>query len=185
MKMKLKELVDAVNSELSTQEYKDQRISSALTERRIRDYITKGILDQGIREGRNTYYNKEHLKQLIEIRKLQSKGVSDKLLVNFSTSYQDQNENQESEQDLGDILSNIENRNVGTVHDTYILRSKSALYSSTSSMIKENFEVNSYEEYPIDKEKNIFLKIRIGTKINDIDSSIEKAKKILNNKKEN
>ena len=190
MKMNLKELVEAVNKELFSHEYNDQRISTELTERRIRDYITKGIMDQGFKEGRNTYYNEEHLKQLIEIRKLQAKGISDKLLVNFSTSYAETNSLVDNnEDDLNSLLSGIEGRGMRSFEPQNLvaaasLSTKSGLYGSTASMIKEKFEVDSYEEYPLNKDKNIFLKIKSGTIPEDIDSSIEKAKKILTNKKD-
>mgnify|MGYP000303642762 CR=1 FL=1 len=192
MKIKLEELVKNANNLLNKeQKYKDQRISNELTIRRVRDYITKGILDSGIKEGRETFYTEEHLNQLIEIRKLQSKGISDKLLVNFSSSYQDINtnvNNKNNEDDLNSLLSGIESRNDDNSSFTRSIYtnslSKSNLYSSTSNLMKENFKVDSYEEYPLDKDKTIFLKIKIGTNIEEIDSSIEKAKKILKQKKE-
>ena len=116
MKMKLEELVKNANNLLEKeQKYKDQRISNELTIRRVRDYITKGIIDSGIKEGRETFYTKEHLNQLVEVRKLQSKGMSDKLLASFSSSsYQDVNanvNNENSEDDLNSLLSGIESRN--------------------------------------------------------------------------
>ena len=150
MKMKLEELVKNANNLLEKeQKYNDQRISNELTIRRVRDYITKGIIDSGIKEGRETFYTKEHLNQLVEVRKLQSKGMSDKLLASFSSSsYQDVNanvNNENSEDDLNSLLSGIESRNeVGSSFTRSISAntlSKSSLYSSTSNLIKEKFEV--------------------------------------------
>ena len=193
MKMKLEELVKNANSLLEKeQKYKDQRISNELTIRRVRDYITKGIIDSGIKEGRETFYTKEHLNQLVEVRRLQSKGMSDKLLASFSSSsYQDVNanvNNENSEDDLNSLLSGIESRNEVDSSFTRSISantlSKSSLYSSTSNLMKEKFEVDSYEEYPLDKNKSIFLKIKTNADIEEIDSSIEKAKKILKQKKE-
>lgn len=188
MKMNLEELVKNANALLAKEQYNDQRISNELTTRRVRDYITKGILDSGIKSGRNTFYTEEHLNQLVEVRKLQSKGMSDKLLINFSNSYQDNNSNNENDEDLNSLLSGIESRSEDNSLFTRSISanvlSKSSLYSSTSDLIKEKFEVDSYEEYPLDKEKTIFLKIKSGTEIKEIYSSIEKAKKILKQKKE-
>lgn len=192
MKMKLEELVKNANNLLKKeQKYNDQRISNELTIRRVRDYITKGILDSGIKEGRETFYTEEHLNQLIEVRKLQSKGMSDKLLVSFSNSYQDINvntNNENNKDDLNSLLSGIESRNEDDSSFTRNISAnalnKSTLYSATSSLMKESFKMDSYEEYPLDKDQTIFLKIKTGTNIEEIDSSIEKAKKILKQKKE-
>lgn len=80
--MTLDELADAANDLLNSSETKNQdgRLSENVSPRRIRDYITKGLLDKPFKSGRNTYYSVHHLKQLVELRELQSKGISEKYI---------------------------------------------------------------------------------------------------------
>jgi galactitol-specific phosphotransferase system IIB component len=76
------ELVDKVNTFLSRYsiKYKDSRIQSFVTIRRVRDYIGKGILENGDLIGKNIMFSDEHVNKLLQIRKFQGIGYSDKMI---------------------------------------------------------------------------------------------------------
>lgn len=60
--------------------YEDKRLSEEVTPRRIRDYVSKGLVPKPLKEGRNAYYTEEHLEELKNIRELQSKGFTESYL---------------------------------------------------------------------------------------------------------
>lgn len=86
------ELAEAVNQQISQQmlsnetllntEHKDQRSSSLLSVRRIRDYISKGLIADSTKIGKSAVYTEEHLAQLVAIRLLQSEGIPERYIQN-------------------------------------------------------------------------------------------------------
>ena len=79
----LKELVEKANRELEAKKrlgsisYSDSRVSESLTERRLRDYQTKGIISPPMRTGRQAVYNDSHLNEILKARELSSQGYTD------------------------------------------------------------------------------------------------------------
>lgn len=82
----IEQLVDKVNSLMSSEDIKDARVSSQLSVRRVRDYQSKGLLREPIRVGRNSYYDEQHVEQLVALRSMQSSGLSDGVLKKITDS---------------------------------------------------------------------------------------------------
>lgn len=92
-KYSLEELTKVVNEKLVTISTSslDKRVSNELTERRIRDYISKGIVSKGNKEGKFVFYNDEHVKEILELRELQNTGYSDRSLANLKLNFMNEN----------------------------------------------------------------------------------------------
>ncbi len=90
-KMTIEELAEEYNKKNVQTFYDDKRITEEISVRRIRDYVSKGLLPKPIKEGRRAYYTDNHLKELQNIRKLQSEG--------FTESYLQKNYNTQSDED--------------------------------------------------------------------------------------
>jgi DNA-binding transcriptional MerR regulator len=101
MKLSIEELADKVNQDLVNLKSEDKRLSNNLSVRRIRDYISKGLLDKPFKDGKNIYFTELHYDKLIVLRTSQYDGLSDvtvkKILegeyqqeiVNLDESYND------------------------------------------------------------------------------------------------
>ena len=83
----LAELTREVNNLLNGIEYTatDSRYSKELSSRRIRDFVSKGLISKSYKDGRNAYYTELHLNELLNLRQLQSKGLTDKSLLSFKS----------------------------------------------------------------------------------------------------
>ncbi len=81
----IQELADKVNELLKKEDklrlsIKDSRINLELSERRIRDYMTKGLLEKPLQDGSKKWFNDKHVDQLFSIRKLQIQGISESVI---------------------------------------------------------------------------------------------------------
>ncbi len=81
----IQELANKVNSLLKKEEnlllsIKDSRISVEITERRIRDYMSKGLLEKPLQDGGKKWFNDQHVEQLKAIRTLQLQGISESVI---------------------------------------------------------------------------------------------------------
>lgn len=93
-KYTIEELVDEVNKRVEQMKVqlndepitKDGRQSRTLSVRRIRDYITKGLLDKPYGMHHNKYFTKHHVDQLISLRTLMHVGISDTYIMNSKSS---------------------------------------------------------------------------------------------------
>ena len=85
-KLTIAQLAEKVNDELKNKTSSDARYSSELSERRIRDYISKGILDKPFGQGRDKWFGQQHVDKLLAVRNLQSDGISDQSLKKLSSS---------------------------------------------------------------------------------------------------
>jgi hypothetical protein len=88
MKLTIEQLADKVN-ELIAEKFKNQpelikdgRQSSVLSTRRIRDYITKGLIEKPVGSGREKWFDNSHVDALISLRLLQHNGLSDQYIMN-------------------------------------------------------------------------------------------------------
>lgn len=88
MKLTIEQLADKVN-ELISEKFKEQpesikdgRQSSTLSTRRIRDYITKGLIEKPVGAGREKWFDNSHIDALVSLRLLQHNGLSDYYIKN-------------------------------------------------------------------------------------------------------
>lgn len=83
MKLNIFELAQKVNEYFKKEDVvsSDGRQSLEVSERRIRDYMTKGLLDKPEGSGREKFFNERHVEQLIALRKLQFSGASEKYVT--------------------------------------------------------------------------------------------------------
>jgi DNA-binding transcriptional MerR regulator len=86
MKLTIEQLADKVN-ELISEKFKespelikDGRQSSVLSTRRIRDYITKGLVEKPVGAGREKWFDETHVSKLVSLRLLQHNGLSDQYI---------------------------------------------------------------------------------------------------------
>ena len=90
-KMSIEELASAVSGALENSpanSFVDKRYSNDISVRRIRDYVSKGIIEHPIKDGRQSYFTPDHYDALLNVRKLQSEGLSDSVLRKLSdTTY--------------------------------------------------------------------------------------------------
>lgn len=86
--MSIEELAEEANKVilLNPSVISDKRISDTISVRRIRDYISKGMMDKPYKDGRNTYYVQRHLDQLLTLREYQNDGLSESYIQKLSTS---------------------------------------------------------------------------------------------------
>lgn len=192
MKMTIDELAEKFNKESKnlTDNNLDKRYSKELSTRRIRDYVSKGILEKPIREGRNTFYNEEHLKKLIEIRQAQQEGLTDSLISKII--YYNENENQVSEDlkiQANSAIEKIENKNSNQekINKQYDFKSLArSTYGATNSSGNEHqISQKQWTEFQLDEKGNIFLKIESNLTLEQkcIDNIQKKINKILKEKK--
>lgn len=86
--MSIEELAEEANKVISLNPsvISDKRITDTISVRRIRDYISKGMMDKPYKDGRNTYYVQRHLDQLLTLREYQHDGLSESYIQKLSTS---------------------------------------------------------------------------------------------------
>lgn len=90
----IEELAEKVNQNVNSLQnqlkddmlHKDGRQSSNLSVRRIRDYITKGLLDKPEGNHPNKYFTDHHVEQLTSLRTLQHVGISDTYILNSKSN---------------------------------------------------------------------------------------------------
>lgn len=84
MKYSIEDLVEKMNSLPFNKDITDGRVSDKLSVRRVRDYQSKGLIKEPEKVGRNSFYNDDHLSQLIALRAMQSTGLTDNFMKNLS-----------------------------------------------------------------------------------------------------
>jgi DNA-binding transcriptional MerR regulator len=87
MQLTIEQLADKVN-EVIAEHFKDQsesikdgRQSSILSTRRIRDYITKGLIEKPTGNGREKWFDESHVNALVSLRLLQHNGLSEQYIL--------------------------------------------------------------------------------------------------------
>lgn len=208
-KYTIEDLVVQVNSKIKNEDkftnIKDNRVSEEVSLRKVRDLLSKGLISRGIKEGRNVYFDEIHVEQILEYKKLQGQGVSERLLRSFSSEYItkiDINENNQvsvenelsglSDNSFGssalDEISKItrnlnHNSNRSVVNKTNIndraLNSES-LYKTTQSFRDLNkMSVKNFTEYPLEETGGLVLKVEGNYKAKNIEEILEKIKQII------
>lgn len=87
--MTLEELVTATNAAIGDVDVADGRVAEALTERNVRYYVTLGLVRPPVRDGGRSLWTREHVNDLIRIRRAQSLGRSLKQIPTFRSSAHD------------------------------------------------------------------------------------------------
>lgn len=140
--MTIEQLVAKFNNLAQSSNIIDKRVSNELSVRRVRDYVSKGVLDKPIKDGRNALFTEAHLNKLLAIRELQSEGLSDQFLKKLNnTAYQTGDVssvgvvNQSLRQDAFSVLSEIRTNNA-------ILPSAGLLNSTTPQVLRSHYSSN-------------------------------------------
>jgi DNA-binding transcriptional MerR regulator len=85
MKLTIEDLAEKVNNIISenfkNNYIKDGRQSFVLSPRRIRDYITKGLIDKPVGDGREKWFDESHVNALVSLRLLQHNGLSEQYII--------------------------------------------------------------------------------------------------------
>lgn len=74
-KYSLTEVVEKINNKLHEDFNGDECSTKAITERNFRKYVSDNLIKKPVKEGKNAYYNENHVSDVINIRKMQSKGL--------------------------------------------------------------------------------------------------------------
>lgn len=104
MKLTIEQLAEKVNKQLSNLSSTDKRFSSNVSVRRIRDYMSKGVLDKPFKEGKSIYFTDLHYQKLIALREVQSEGISEE---NIKKIMHYENRNSEENTLKHDVLTTI------------------------------------------------------------------------------
>ena len=191
-KLSLEELADTVNSKLDVGSI-DARYSSVVSPRRIRDYVSKGLLDKPYGVGRDKWYGDEHVEKLLTLRRLQSDGISEQALKKLSSP------SISNETDLKtnalNFLSDVQSRgylsepsSVALVGNTLMsnnnVESASAIELTDSILTKSvntlSRQINrSWSEYQLDAEGKFFLRVESGAKVKNGEEVLKQIKSIL------
>lgn len=175
-KMTIEELAEEYNNKNVQIDYDDKRITEEISVRRIRDYVSKGLLPKPIKEGRRAYYTENHLKELQSIRKLQSEGFTESYLQKNYTQSDDHFKNKAI-----DALNSISRNHSIQSED------RNALFGSNISFNEEIFK-NQRTIAPAKQEQDkwyihhcVDFYIEKETKLNDeaIEEITETIKKLL------
>jgi len=154
IKFTLDELTQEVNNQLEMTDLiaTDSRQSKVLSARRIRDLVGKDLISKPIRDGRTVYYTQLHLNELIEFRKLQSKGLSEKSLLSFKEEQpeydmfgNDEHQNEDvaldSENTLGDLIYSMKNE------QNPVISKNLDLFNSSVQNLKSDSLLNTLSSY--------------------------------------
>lgn len=200
MKLTIEELANKVNEQLSNLSSNDKRFSNNLSVRRIRDYMSKGVLDKPFKDGKNTYFTELHYQKLIALREIQSEGISDenvKKIISFETQSQEENSLQESafsaiNEIMGQNHSFVSNALTASASSlTGSSQSKSVGYLNSlidNSNIAKSKETKAYISKPISKSwaeipllnnNKVFFRMESNTNF-----SSEEKKEVLQNIKQ-
>ena len=107
-KLTITELADIFNlNNCKENSDNDKRMSKEVSVRRIRDYISKKIVSEGTREGKNKYYNESHLKELSKARELHEEGFSDNEIIKF---IQEEKKDKNNKNNIKNLLNDINQR---------------------------------------------------------------------------
>lgn len=213
MKLNITTLAEEVNKRLQENKYEyeasDKRVKETLSPRRIQSYITQGLLDKPIKEGNKAYFNEMHVEKLLNLRKLGSTGLSDRSLLNISTTpttmvnhLEDENTSDLQKNALKAIQEIQQNSNHNhsniPVFNAQAQRSEKpklviggnnylgdALANSLidSAPLLKNIQVNStkvWQEVQLDSEGKCFLRLESGSILKNPEDILEKVKQILN-----
>lgn len=180
--MKIEDLADKVNDILEKEENQttDKRISKKISTRRIRDYISKGLIEKPYKNGKNIYFGLTHVENLVALRKIQNSGISESLSKKLREPNPNENKLQNEVLDLvNDFKSNTRSFSNENFSDKKVMSfSNSLLNNKYSKEINEyqKYKSKTWNEYSLYMEDSVLLKVANNTTINDVEK-----KEILKN----
>lgn len=202
-KMTLDELTEKVNNIMQSDNYQssDKRHKETLTSRRIRDYVSKGMVSKPEKEGKSVFYTEKHYNEVLHCRKLQQEGLNDQLIKKIIDSniineeaYSDNDLllQEKAKDTLKDLFSPLSAcASVETSSRSFLDSSHLKSSSQPMNLIKKyidekpNFEtstVTNYKlmkEYPIEEDGKVVLKIEEGYELKNPEEILKKIKLIL------
>lgn len=184
MKLTIDELAEKINKNLNLLQ-DDKRISNKISVRRIRDYMSKGLLDKPFKEGKSIYFTELHYNKLLSLREMQSNGITDNNLKKIiSTEINNENLNplQVSAMSAIESIKSFSNQNMVKSYGLSNNYSEDLINTFSSITKKENILITknvskSWQEIQLVNNKNIFLRY------DNINLTNEEKKEIINNLK--
>jgi DNA-binding transcriptional MerR regulator len=187
MKLTIEQLADKVNELIAEKAVaqpeliKDGRQSSTLSTRRIRDYITKGLIEKPVGVGREKWFDNSHVDALVSLRMLQHNGLSDHYIMNstklegsidkFASLYSNDETNNVS---LTNSLSLNEEASTDEIMQSNALDFLKSLQGNTNS--KKGLLSNEIASAGIPPNKSIFSSIdSIAYAANKTDTDLLKS----------
>jgi DNA-binding transcriptional MerR regulator len=173
-KITLNDLAIKYNISCDNSKIEDKRFNEGISPRRIRDYVSKGLLSKPIKEGRNVYYTEQHFEELKNIRDLQIKGLTESYLQKNYTH--EDNFKSNASDSLRSILEEKE-------HDEQNKKIRYGLQSGNS--LNSSFEDNKkimkvvQNQWEINNDLQIIVKDDAKIKNNELEIVLQKIKKIL------
>lgn len=198
--MTIEELSQKITETLKTQNTTDKRFSNVVTVRRIRDYLSKGVIDRPIKSGRGSYFTQYHFDQLLKVREMQVNGITEnniKKISKFNTMSDNDKLRMDAFAAINSVASNsvsamaLNSGNVGAnlmCGSSSVFRGDNKLMNLCDPNITFKKNVDSYtvgkvwQEIPVDENGEVFLKILNGFSISNDESEkiLKKVKQILN-----
>ena len=194
MKLTIEELANKVNEQLSNLSSEDKRFSANVSVRRIRDYVSKGVLDKPFKDGKNIYFTELHYQKLIALREIQSEGISEDNLKKFIDLENKENDLQKNAFSvINEIMESGANNKTELYSNTSQGLSGSAVNKNTgyiesligNSTIAKSKDTRNYISKPLSKtwseipllnNNKVFLRVE-----GNINFSDEEKKEILSN----
>ncbi len=201
IKLTIEELADMVNAELKKngESSLDKRQSETLTVRRIRDYISKGLINKPY-GSKYKWFDMSHVNALVSIRKLQHSGLSEKYIKNsaYSSSVEDQVQNDamsflsslvgDSQLQKSDNINNKSNLIASSLSASTLANNRLVGNTKETQKLMKGLsdslsQYTQYNEYCADKELGIFLKCNSAVNqdlqmkiLNELKNNIKKHK---------
>lgn len=182
MQLTIEQLADKVNEVISehfknqSELIKDGRQSSILSTRRIRDYITKGLIEKPFGNGREKWFDESHVDALVSLRLLQHNGLSEQYILsstktenyecdldNFYNNEKIQKNEQDLRNDAFDFLKNLQQpkENIANSSNIKNINEQKNLLSSSMFGLNgaraQSLNLNNMNSYNSAKEKDINL----------------------------
>lgn len=186
--MSLQQLAETVNTQLNQSNFlssSDKRYSNELTPRRIRDYISQGLLEKPFKNGKLIYFTELHVNRLIALRTMQSDGLSDKYMkkLSMNTDFAEEVDNadmikQQKALSLIDSIKNIGQSN--NLSASYLLNSNSDHNTKKQLQILSRPQSKTWVEIPLDTENKYFFKMEAGSELKNKEQILNAIKEILN-----
>lgn len=201
-KYNINDLVNQVNLKIKDlpelKEVSDSRVSDLISERKVRDLLSKNLISRGVKDGKSIYFDDLHVDQIIEYKKLQAKGLSEKVMKSYSNSVIEENDfNKGAMQEIDNILNGMSSckRNISDQSNQVFKAQSSAIQpqgllqsnSLIDSLLDSTKEyrtsiksgIKSYTEYSLDESGSITLKLENGYKVKNASEILEKIKQII------
>lgn len=147
-------------------------------------YFQKILISRGVKDGKSIYFDDLHVDQIIEYKKLQAKGLSEKVMKSYSNSVIEENDfNKGAMQEIDNILNGMSDckRNISAQSNQVFKAQSSAIQpqgllqsnSLIDSLLDSTKEyrtsiksgIKSYTEYALDESGSITLKLENGYKV--------------------